>query len=341
MSYSKLFGSILDSTIWQAPDHVRLVWITMLAMKDQDGIVEASIPGLAKRAGVALDMTQAALNTLQSPDPYSRTPDHEGRRIEPVDGGWRVLNHAKYRDKENQEERREKERIRKAAQREKGRRPGRSRAGRDSPDVSRDVPARPAVSRNVQPSDTDTEAVPEECARSGSGSESPSPSGDPRSGHGDPGDREQASDALHERANSPVRASGDPRADEQRRLLRELTAAHVGVFNRVRSDLGLQVPAMQLVGDPAARALAELLRAQVTLQGFGDRAYHVLAVREAEARRDRSVRWLGAALWNPVSFGNAASMQVGEDRRTRGETAVDVSERIRADLARNPEGDDW
>jgi hypothetical protein len=32
-----------------------------------------------------------------SPDPDSRTPEHEGRRIEVIDGGWRLLNHEKYR----------------------------------------------------------------------------------------------------------------------------------------------------------------------------------------------------------------------------------------------------
>lgn len=32
-----------------------------------------------------------------SPDKWSRTTDNEGRRIEPIDGGWRLLNHAKYR----------------------------------------------------------------------------------------------------------------------------------------------------------------------------------------------------------------------------------------------------
>ena len=69
----------------------------MLAMADQHGRVWASIPGLANRARVPLEDTQAALNAFLSPDPYSRTPDHEGRRIESIDGGWRLLNHEKYR----------------------------------------------------------------------------------------------------------------------------------------------------------------------------------------------------------------------------------------------------
>ncbi len=105
--YTKLFASILDSTIWREEDKTRLVWITMLAMSNQWGDVEASIPGLADRAHVSVAEAEKAVEVLSAPDKYSRTKDHEGRRIEEIDGGWRILNHAKYRDKMSQDERRE------------------------------------------------------------------------------------------------------------------------------------------------------------------------------------------------------------------------------------------
>lgn len=97
VTFTKLFSSITASTIWAEPDHTRLVWITMLAMADQHGRVWASIPGLANMARVTLEKCEDALRALQSPDKYSRTKEHEGRRIEEIDGGWRLLNHAKYR----------------------------------------------------------------------------------------------------------------------------------------------------------------------------------------------------------------------------------------------------
>lgn len=97
MTFTKLFTSITESTIWAEPDHTRLVWITMLAMADHAGRVWGSIPGLANRARVPLEKCEEALRSLMSPDKYSRTKDHEGRRIEEIDGGWRLLNHAKYR----------------------------------------------------------------------------------------------------------------------------------------------------------------------------------------------------------------------------------------------------
>lgn len=97
-SFVKLYGSILDSTIWLESLPTRVVWITMLAMADGDGVVAASVPGLARRAGVTRPECEAALEILTEPDPDSKTPDHEGRRIEKIEGGWVILNHRKYRE---------------------------------------------------------------------------------------------------------------------------------------------------------------------------------------------------------------------------------------------------
>lgn len=105
--YTKLFGSIVASTVWREPHTVRIVWITMLALANKNGIVEASVPGLADLSRVTMDECKEALEALKSPDEYSRTTDHEGRRIKECDGGWVVLNHAKYRAKMGVDERRE------------------------------------------------------------------------------------------------------------------------------------------------------------------------------------------------------------------------------------------
>jgi hypothetical protein len=102
--YTKLFGSILGSTIWREDPATKVVWVTMMAMADQDGIVEASIPGLASMANVTVEQTETAIRKFLAPDKYSRTPDHDGRRIEEIDGGWRLLNYEKYREKLSQEE---------------------------------------------------------------------------------------------------------------------------------------------------------------------------------------------------------------------------------------------
>lgn len=109
--FTKLFSQILDSTIWDEPWTVKGVWITLLAMADRNGCVYASIPGLARRATVTLEDCETALQVFLSPDPYSRTPDHDGRRIEPIDGGWQLLNYLKYREQRDEDARREQNRV--------------------------------------------------------------------------------------------------------------------------------------------------------------------------------------------------------------------------------------
>jgi hypothetical protein len=126
--YTKLFHSIVTSTIWQADDKTRIVWITLLALSDKDGMVEGSVPGLARVAGVSVEDCVRALENLQKPDKYSRSPEHEGRRIEPEDGGWLILNRAKYQYKLSTEDRRERDRIRQQRHRDRAK-------ANDAPDV--------------------------------------------------------------------------------------------------------------------------------------------------------------------------------------------------------------
>jgi hypothetical protein len=103
--YSKLAASIVTSSIWTEADTTRIVWITMIAMSDHHGEVSASIPGLARVAGVSIPACEAALATFLAPDAYSRTKDDEGRRIQVIDGGWWIINHGKYRELASGEER--------------------------------------------------------------------------------------------------------------------------------------------------------------------------------------------------------------------------------------------
>ena len=91
----------------------------MLALKNKSGIVEGSVPGLADMARLSLNDTLEALKTLSSPDEYSRTQEHEGRRIEAIDGGWLVLNHEKWRNKMTADERRDYLKIKQREHRER------------------------------------------------------------------------------------------------------------------------------------------------------------------------------------------------------------------------------
>ena len=105
--FTKLFSEIITSSIWSEDDKTRIMWITILALADQHGHVKAALPGLAAMARMSIEDSQKATQKLEAPDDFSRTTDHEGRRIEKVDGGWFVLNHGKFRDRERAEKRRE------------------------------------------------------------------------------------------------------------------------------------------------------------------------------------------------------------------------------------------
>src|SRR3990167_4075212 len=45
--FTKLFAGLVHSTVWREDMHVKVVWITLLALADRNGEVLASIPGLA------------------------------------------------------------------------------------------------------------------------------------------------------------------------------------------------------------------------------------------------------------------------------------------------------
>jgi hypothetical protein len=115
--FTLLWSKILDSSIWMESKETRIVWITMLAMKDKDGLVRAAPIALAHRARVSPEECHEALETLKAPDPQSMTPDNDGRRIREVPGGWQILNHELYRF--STEAKREFWRQQKAEQRRK------------------------------------------------------------------------------------------------------------------------------------------------------------------------------------------------------------------------------
>ena len=119
MAYTKLHESLVTSTIWREPDHIRIAWITMLALANKHGEVLASIPGLADICRITVEQMEEALECFKNPDPYSRTKDFEGRRVFEIDGGWTLANHPKYRRMASKEDELEKTALRVARHRDR------------------------------------------------------------------------------------------------------------------------------------------------------------------------------------------------------------------------------
>lgn len=97
--YTKLFADIVDSSIWERDAETCKVWVTLLALSNADGYVRGSVGWLAGKAKVSVSKCQQAVEDFSKPDPQSRTPDNDGRRIEILPDGWLILNYLIYRDR--------------------------------------------------------------------------------------------------------------------------------------------------------------------------------------------------------------------------------------------------
>jgi hypothetical protein len=97
-NFTLLWSKTLDSSIWRLESkETRLVWVTLLMMKDADGVVLASKVGLADRAKVSMAECMEALKVLLGPDANDTSGVEGGRRLREIPGGWQVINHDYYR----------------------------------------------------------------------------------------------------------------------------------------------------------------------------------------------------------------------------------------------------
>lgn len=100
--YIPLFGSLTTGTLCGRWPDVGL-WPIVLSLSDRHGIVDVTHAYIATVTGLSIDDVRACMQRFCEPDPGSRTPDENGARLELIDRhrdwGWRIINHAKYREK--------------------------------------------------------------------------------------------------------------------------------------------------------------------------------------------------------------------------------------------------
>jgi hypothetical protein len=101
--YTPVFRDFLTSSMWATDPATRCVWIWFLLMADPEGFVVGTVPGVAQQAGVTLEQAKTAIGLLESPDPYSSTPDFEGRRIVKAERGWHIVNFVAHRERAKRE----------------------------------------------------------------------------------------------------------------------------------------------------------------------------------------------------------------------------------------------
>ncbi len=120
--YGKLFDQMYDGTLresWEA----LVTFQQMIVLCDADGVVDMTTNAIASRTGIPSEIVAKGVETLEQCDPYSRTPDEEGRRIIRLDDhrpwGWSIVNHKKYKALQDADHVREQNRLRKQRQRNK------------------------------------------------------------------------------------------------------------------------------------------------------------------------------------------------------------------------------
>lgn len=97
MSWNPLSDTLLSSSVLAEGPDVVAIWALLMASADRDGVSVITSPFVASVLRISDERADAAFKVLLSPDPKSRNKDAEGRRIVPVDGGWMLVSHAKYR----------------------------------------------------------------------------------------------------------------------------------------------------------------------------------------------------------------------------------------------------
>lgn len=96
--YTPVFREFTTSSMWAETPATRCVWLYLLLHADPEGFVPGTVPGLAVAANVDLADTRFAIEKFMAPDPDSNSQTHEGRRLEKVPHGWRILNFEYWRE---------------------------------------------------------------------------------------------------------------------------------------------------------------------------------------------------------------------------------------------------
>lgn len=98
--YGKLFTGMYDGTLATGgPWEALVTFQQLIILADKYGTVDMTPVAIARRTTVPLEIIVKGLEALEKPDPQSRTPDEDGKRIVRLSDsrpwGWRIVNHAR------------------------------------------------------------------------------------------------------------------------------------------------------------------------------------------------------------------------------------------------------
>lgn len=98
--YGKIFESMYDGSLcgeWEAI----VTFQQMIVLADEFGIIDMTPKAISKRTSVPIEIIKKGIFVLESPDPDSRTPGNNGKRIKKINPerkwGWEIVNYEIYR----------------------------------------------------------------------------------------------------------------------------------------------------------------------------------------------------------------------------------------------------
>jgi hypothetical protein len=204
VGYCKIYTALLRGGVNDQPDHVFRLWVTMLLLADQDGVVRGSVRWLSKEANnMPLDHVRGALEFFNTPDAESKCQEYEGRRAVPVEGGWLIVTKKVYREAKRDEDLREYQ-----AQWARDDRARKKATPIDAESTKVDT------SMKIDHSDSESNSIPEAKA---SGSTDPNPA-EPAGGE-TPHDKESAARRKKSDRKSPDRKDGASLSPPAKRLV--------------------------------------------------------------------------------------------------------------------------
>lgn len=110
--YGKIFRQIYHGTLattgpWQAI----VTFQQLIVLSDAEGVVDMTLDSISRETTIPKEILEAGMIALEQPDPESRSPEEDGRRVVKLSDsrkwGWRIVNFLHYRKLRSEEDRRE------------------------------------------------------------------------------------------------------------------------------------------------------------------------------------------------------------------------------------------
>ena len=110
--FAKIFQSMYDGSLGtRGPWEALVTFQQLLVLSDRFGDVDITAEVISRRTLIPLEIIEKGIEELSKPDPNSRDPANDGRRIVPISPtrtwGWHIVNYTRYAAIRSAEERRE------------------------------------------------------------------------------------------------------------------------------------------------------------------------------------------------------------------------------------------